>query len=127
MQLASFLEFLQDQAGEALRGVAWYRDREAELIYLRDDLDLEAVQSRVTATHKALTWDLGPPTPTELDTLGAELATVSVRESAVLVHLPVEQRYGVVVGLEPDAVQSVHDFVGACRETLIDADSASTG
>lgn len=122
MRLAQFLDHLKNRTGESLRAVEWYRDDEAELIYLREDLDQTAVQERAAEIHQSLTWDVEPSALSELDGLGDELATVSLREEAVLVHLPAGHNYGVVVSLDPDAARSLHGFVIECRETVLEVD-----
>jgi len=123
MRLAQFLEFLKDEAGDSLRAVEWYREGEAELIYIRDDLELGEMEERAEEIHEALTWDWTPPEAARIRELGDELATVSVRREAVLVHLPAGEEYGVVVGLEPEAARSLHRFVNDCRATLADLDA----
>lgn len=120
MQLAQFLEFAQEGHGDTLRAVEWYRDDEAELIYLRDDLDLEEVQRRADEVHKNLTGVAESSEGQELDDLGDELATMSLRDDAVLVHLPVNPNYGVVFSLDTAAARSLHQFINECRETLIE-------
>lgn len=125
MRLAKFLEFLKDRTGESLRAVEWYRDDDAELIYLRDDLDQAELQHRADDIHEFLTWDVDSSEMGDLQGLGEELASVSLREQAVLVHLPVSQKYGVVIGLEPEAARSLHGFVTECRETVFELDQGN--
>lgn len=123
MHLAQFLEFLEDRAGDTLRAVNWYRGAESELIYVREDLDVETMDQRASHIHTQIT---GAPTasePTDMIDLGDELATVNLYEEAVIVHLRVTADSGVVIGLDTIAARSLHDFIMDCRENLTGDDT----
>lgn len=120
MELAPFLEYLQQRAGDSLRAVEWYREDEAELIYLRDDLDVGEVQPRADEIHQRLIGGESLAEPQQLRELGPRLATINLHEEAVLINLPVGEQYGVVVGLEPEAARNLHDFVTDARTQLRD-------
>lgn len=120
MQLAPFLEYLQDRAGDSLRAVEWYRADEAELVYLRDDLELADMQARADEIHELVTRERPPYAMPGIQQLGAKLATVNFYEEAVLLNFPLGENYGVVVGLEPGVARSLHGFIDDCRSTLDD-------
>jgi len=94
------------------------RSENAELVYLRDDLELEDVKRRAAELHEALTWPGNPSEPGGLRDLGERLATVSIRENVVLVNLPVAEEYGVVASLEPEAAGNLRGLVGDCRAVM---------
>ena len=86
MELAPFIEYLQQRAGESLRAVEWYRGDEAELAYLRDDLDVGEVNPRAEEIHQRLIGGESLPEPEQLRDLGPRLATVNLHEEAVLIN-----------------------------------------
>ena len=57
----------------------------------------------------------------ELHGVGAPLATVDLREKAVLFNLPVNEGYEVVVAFDPKVAGSLHEFVEQCRRQLIES------
>lgn len=124
MQLAPFLDNLQDRLGDSLRAVQWYREGETELIYLRDDLEMEQVirrgeeaLHRLSACSESLEEDL-------LGGVGEQLATISVRRRAFLLNFPIDDRAGVIVGIDADVGQSLQRFVDDARQMVVDVDVA---
>ena len=123
MQLAALLEFVQKRLGDSLRAVEWYRGDNAELIYLREDIDLEVAQRRGERLHNEINLAVDLPDEATLDDVGKRLACFDVREEAVIVNIPEAEDYGVIVALEPDATNAVNGFIQEYRERLSDGNS----
>lgn len=125
MQLAPFLDHLEGRLGDSLRAVQWYRGEETELIYLREDLDMERVIRRGEEVHQRLSTSSETLGEDLMAELGDQLATISVREGAFLLNFPVGHRAGVIVGIDVDVGTTLHGFIGDAREVLVDVEDAA--
>lgn len=120
MPIDEFVEFLEDQAGSSLRVVTWYAEDDFGGLYLRSDLDREAVVERVRHLSERLMRADAPIEGSPLEELGEEEATVQVREHAVILRFPLDGTEGLIVSLDVDAARDLHGFVLDCHERLDD-------
>lgn len=117
MPLDELLEYLQDRAGDALRVIGWYSDDDWGTLFVRDDLDRDAVQNRLDYIAHQLSnrrGSKGDP----LAPLGDEQAMVQVRERAVVIRFPMAGEGGILVSLDTTAARNLHEFVVDCAERL---------
>lgn len=122
MTVDAFLDNLREEAGSSLRVVSWYAADEFGGLYVRDDLDREAVVERTRFLAERLTGQPDDTSDTPLEALGEERAMVQVRGEAVILRFPVEVDRGLVVTLDADAARDLHRFVSTCSERLADAE-----
>lgn len=115
MDLGSLIDLLENRTLEHLRFVQWFRGGQSEVVYLRDDLDREAVTRRGRTLHQRLKTIDEAAAGAPLEDLGANLATVNLCERGVMMYFPAGGQYGVVVGLDPDVARDLHRFVEDCR------------
>lgn len=122
MTVDAFMDHLREEAGSALRVVSWYAADDFGGLYVRDDLDREAVVERTRYLAQRLTGRPDAARGSPLENLGEERAMVQVREEAVILRFPVAADRGLVVTLDVDAARDLHRFVMACSERLEDAE-----
>lgn len=117
------VEFLERRAGDHLRAAGECEGRKADLWYVREDIDCEAITSRFRRIHDNITWSWNPPEEELDETLGAKRASLQIRQHAVIIYLPTADDTGVIIGLEPDAATALNTFVGQCLEYVSQPDS----
>lgn len=115
-----FVDYLEDQAGPALRVVTWYAEDDYGGLYIRGDLDREAVIDRVRFLSERLIRADGPIEGSPLEALGEQQAMVQVRENVVILRFPLEKTKGIVVSMDVDAARDLHGFVLGCHDLLRD-------
>lgn len=120
--LDAFMDHLREEAGSALRVVSWYAADDFGGLYVRDDLDREAVVERTRFLAERLMGRPPNARGSPMEELGQERAMVQVREQAVILRFPVEADRGLVVTLDVDAARDLHRFVTTCSERLEGAD-----
>lgn len=120
MTAEQFLEYLQSQAGPALRVVSWYDADDCGDLYVRDDLDRQAVIERVSFLSERLQRGSGPIEGSPLEALGDEWATVQVRDKAIILRFPLGRTQGLLVSIDVEAARNLHGFVMGCYDRLED-------
>lgn len=121
MARADLIEYARAEAGDLLRAVGEYHGSDRELLYLRDDLDRPAVNSRFGTIVTNIQWAWNPNAQ-GLDELGEKIATVEIRETTVILHIRVDSDRGILIGLEPAAARQLTSFVGGCIEEISEID-----
>ena len=121
-ELDNLLEYLDDVAGSSLRAVGSYRGDAFELRYHRDDLEADKLYDRLEGIHEHVTWDWRPPDDRAITELGGKLASLQIREQAVILHLITGDDRGVLIGLDSDAARDLNAFVVECLDRVDDAD-----
>lgn len=81
----------------------------------REDLGKSDMYDRVQAIHRAVQPRDGESV---LDELGAAYATVQMREDAVILHFPMGDGSGYLVGLEPDVARDLSSFISDCLRII---------
>ncbi|WP_128081435.1 hypothetical protein [Haloferax sp. ATB1] len=114
------IDYLESRAGDSLRAVGKYSGETCSLEYVRDDLAHEKVRDRLEAIQANITWSWNPPEDSVLEELGPKSASLQVREAAVILHLPAEDREGVIIGLEPGAASDLTSFITDCMRYVGD-------
>lgn len=118
MTVDALLDYLREEAGSALRVVIWYTADDFGGLYVRDDLDREAVVDRARYLSERLTIGPDPLDGSPMESLGEERAMVQVREEAVIIRFPVTADRGLVVSLDVEAARDLHEFVTECTSRL---------
>jgi len=116
--------YVRDRAQDGLRGVAVYEGAELDVRYARTDLEA-AVEARFEAIHESILATAGAPDGEHWGTLGAERASIQIRDEAAVMHLrPTEgddpTRRGMLVELDTRVAQSLAEFVASVREVAFD-------
>lgn len=110
------LDHVERRAGDYFRGLATYEDHDVTLRASRPDLDSEEMRDRAMELRLAVR-------PQEsfksTDTLGKARAIVQIRDHAVILHFPIDDTRGYLIGLEPEAARDLNEFIEECR-TLIE-------
>jgi hypothetical protein len=114
VEIAELIDYLESRAGDSLRAVGRYSGETCSLEYVRDDLPREKIRDRLETIQTNLTWSWNPPEGSALEELGPKSASLQVREAAVVLHLPVEERKGIIIGLEPGAASDLTSFITDC-------------
>lgn len=115
--MEAFIDFLEQRAGPALRAVSWYDGDDSGIWYVRDDLDADVVEARLTELTERIIAGRTAGSST-LDDLGPEQAMVQLRTKAVILRFPTGEAQGIVVSLDVDAARNLHSFVVECSERL---------
>lgn len=113
------LDYVQRRAGDYFRGCATYSADGAELLTKRDGLDERTMNDRVEEMYRAIRLQ---DRFDAVDTLGPPSAIIQLRQKAVLVHFPVDDEYGYLLGMEPEAARDLHSFVSECHTIIHDED-----
>lgn len=111
------IAFLEDRAGDMHRGTARYDGESPDVLYLRDDLREQQIQSEI---DRVLNRVRPEATSKEEQSFpfGGLYATVRVFEEATVLHFPTGSDRGIVVSLEPDSGQELNTFVGQCLQQI---------
>lgn len=104
-------DYLSRRASDGFRGLARYEGDDVEVLHTRRDLGRTEMYERARAIHRAVQLRDGESV---LDELGAAYATVQLREDAVILHFPMGDARGYLVGLEPDVARDLSSFVTDC-------------
>lgn len=113
-EVERLVHYLESRAGDSLRVVGLYRSEACRVEYLREDLSRERTRARLEAIQTNLNWSWQPPDDSSLEKLGPKSASLQVREAAVILHLPVDDREGIIIGLEPGAASDLMSFITDC-------------
>lgn len=109
------LSYLEETAGEYLRGVVWYEDDEYEIHYIRDDLRTRRLRSEVDKMIDRLRRESRSGERRSFS-LGEVNGIVRSFEEAMVMHFPSTQGRGTVVTLEPEVARQLNTFIGSCLE-----------
>lgn len=119
MPTAELVEYLEDRAGEYLRGVARYRRDSTDVLYLREDIRRNRLRSQIDRMLKRV-----EPEATAAEErafpFGDLYVTVRRFEEAIVMHFPTGNRRGVLVALEPDTARDLNTFTTECLDRLAD-------
>lgn len=113
-RLASYLE---QTAGENLRGVVEYDQHSTDIVYVRDDLRSKHLHQTIDRILTRLTPETHGREEQSFP-FGELRATVRDFEKAIVMHFPQENNQGIVVTLEPETARSLDTFVGNCRARI---------
>lgn len=117
MATVELLRYLEDQAGEHLRGIARYERDSIDVPYLRDDLREVRMHSQVDRMLRRLR----PESDSIEDAafpFGDMHATVRLFDEAIIMHFPLGVGRGMVVAMEPETASRLNTFVSECLVRL---------
>lgn len=117
MSVTSLLGFLNDRAGEYHRGTVRYRPEGMEILYLREDVEAQRLDSEIEGMLNRLRPE---SSRVEADAFpfGTLHATVRRFDDAIILHFPVEDDNGIVVSLEPQTARDLNTFIGECEKRI---------
>jgi len=112
--------YVHDRAQDGLRGLAVYDGSSLDVRYARSDIEadvaerFDGIHDAILASQAALDGE-----DERWSGLGAERASVQIREHAAVLHLrpsePAGDRRGMLVELDTRVAQSLVDFVASVR------------
>lgn len=117
-QYQQLVRLIEDQAGENFRAAFQYDVRDWTALYVRPDLATSDLESIVPSlVERAREHE---PLVREQDYagLGAQRASISLHDEAVLVQFYEGNRSGVVVTLDTDVARNLSEFVKQCETVL---------
>ncbi|SFF86374.1 hypothetical protein SAMN04488063_0570 [Halopelagius inordinatus] len=112
------VDFLEEQAGEHLRGAIHYSGDEYVSLYMRDDVDAlypPEKMSELVAHYRQENHDQTVKEPFDL---GNKHCTVSFYDDAILFHFTQGDEIGTVITLEPEAGRNIVGFITECLKQL---------
>jgi hypothetical protein len=112
------VDFLEDRAGDYLRGAIHYSGDEYASLYLRDDVGalyppekMEELAAYYRRANRMQTAD-------EPFDLGTDHCTVNFYDDAILFHFTQGDEVGTVITLEPEAGRNIVGFITECLKQL---------
>lgn len=114
MSSDEFVAFLTGRAGDYLRSVTRYDASGYDIVYLRSDLDVDAIHDRVDRAHRQIV-DARITAEDEAESdLGETYTTVQIRDELVIINIPQHGSTGTLVSLEPEAARQLTSFLAEC-------------
>lgn len=116
---SDLVAYLQNRTGEYLRGVVRYNKNTTDLLFIRDDIKKQRLQSQIDRMLKRLQ----PETHSaEEDAFpfGDLYVTIRRFEEAIVMHFPLASNRGIVVSLEPDTARDLNTFTTECLRQIHD-------
>lgn len=117
MATGELIRYLDEQAGEYLRGVVRYDRESTDVPHLRDDVR----ESRLISQIDRMLSRLRPESTSAEERsfpFGDLHVTLRMFDEAIIMHFPLGRDRGVVVSLEPETARQLNTFVGGCLERL---------
>src|SRR6056297_8487 len=115
--------YVHDRAQDGLRGLAVYDDTDLDVRYARTDL-ADGVERRLGAIHESILAATATPDDRCWGTLGAERASIQIRDEAAVMHLrPTDdagRQRGMLVELDTRVAQSLAEFVASVQRVAFD-------
>lgn len=119
MSGSDLVTYLQDQAGDYLRGVVRYHRNTNDLLYMREDIREQRLQSQIDRMLERLQ----PESHTAEERafpFGDLHVTVRRFEEVIIMHFPTGSNRGIVVSLEPAATRDLNTFTTECLQQIHD-------
>lgn len=112
------VDFLEDQAGDTLRGAVHYTKDDYEVIYLRDDVEALYPDEKLEELfqyYRRRNAEKSDPAPFDL---GNRHCSVACYDDAILFHFTQGESVGTVITLDPEAGRDMLSFITDCLEQL---------
>ena len=109
--------YLEEQAGENLRGVVQYSKDSTDVPYLRDDVREVRLQSQVDRMLRRIRPESSSKEEMAFP-FGDLHATLRIFDEAIILHFPLGADRGLVISLEPEAAAQLNSFVNGCLDRL---------
>lgn len=115
-ELATFLE---SQVGDNLRSVAYYDGEEYDVTYVRDDVASEYSPDEVERVFEDIRLE-GFTKPHQEGLYHHDSLNCTMRcfDDAVEMHFALNDRRGIAVAFDAEALSAQRTFVGRCLEVL---------
>jgi len=110
--------FLEEQAGEHLRGAIHYSEDDYRSLYLRDDIDALYSDADMNELYRYYSEQSKVQNAEEPFTLGECHCNVSFYDDAILFHFSQGDHIGTVITLEPEAGRDIVGFITQCLRLL---------
>lgn len=111
------VDYLRNQAGDYLRGVARYDSGGHSVIYLRDNLRSRRFKSDVSQMIDRLKQETRARENRAFPFTDLH-GTVRLFEEAMVMHYPHTQERGTVITLDPEVGQNLSTFMHECEERI---------
>lgn len=112
------VDFLEEQAGEYLRGAIHYSEDEYVSLYMRDDVDTLYSSEKMDELVAYYRQENQNQTVKEPFDLGSKHCTVKFYDDAILFHFTQGDEVGTVITLEPEAGRNIVGFITECLKQL---------
>ncbi|WP_335998526.1 DUF7522 family protein [Halorientalis halophila] len=112
------VEFLDDRAGEYLRGAVHYSESDYEVLYLRDDVNERYTDETLAELFEYYREQNRAREREKPFDLGNDHCTVDFYDEAILFHFTQGDDVGTVITLDPGAGRDVNQFIVECLEQL---------
>ena len=119
MSTTDLVTFLQERAGDYLRGVLKYDQESTDIQYLREDIRNQRIQSQFDRVVRRVRPEATAAEERAFP-FGDLHVTVRRFDDAMLLHFPRGQDRGTLVALEPDAARDLNTFTTECVNRLQD-------
>ena len=117
MASAVLIDFFEDRAGDMHRGTARYDGESTDVLYLRDDLREQRIQSEIDRMLNRVRSEATSKEEWSFP-FGDLYAPVRVFDEATVLLFPTGRDRGIVVSLEPDSGQELNTFIGQCLQQI---------
>lgn len=117
MGIPDLSDFLEERAGDLLRGICRYDGDTTDVLYLRDDVKKQRMRSEIDRILNRVRPESSSKEEQSFP-FGDLYSTVRTFEEATILHFPTGNDRGVVVSLESDAAQDLNTFVGQCLDQI---------
>lgn len=117
MSSGNLLDFLRERAGDHLRGVARYTGNETDILYLREDIKEQRIQSQVDRMINRLRPESAPGEERAFP-FGDLYVTVRRFEDAIIMHFPRGPDQGFIIALEPECAGDLNRFTSECLKRI---------
>jgi len=115
---SKLVDFLQEQAGDYLRGAIHYSEDDYVSLYLREDvMDLYSSE-KMTELAAYYRQKNKEQTAEEPFNLGINHCSVNFYDDAILFHFTQGDSVGTVITLEPEAGRNIVGFITECLKRL---------
>lgn len=119
MSTPELVSFLQQEAGDLLRGVVRYTGDSEDVLTLREDIQEYRLQSEIDRMLTRLRPESHGAEERAFP-FGDLYVTVRRFEDAIVLHFPTGSEHGVVIALEPEAGRDLNQFTSRCLAYIRD-------
>lgn len=113
------VEFLQDQAGSALRSAAHYDTDGYEFLYLRDDVADQYTKDELRVVFETLSNEHATATEQQqVLHLGQHCCSVQVYDEGIMLNFAQTDTVRTLITLDPEAGRNLMTFIKNCLDQL---------
>ena len=117
MGVRTLTDYARQRTGDYLRGIVSYDGDSSDVVYLRNDVREQRIQSEIDRMLTRLRPEASASEERAFP-FGDLYVTVRRFEGAIIMHFPTGRDRGVVVSLEPDATRDLNRFTTECLKQL---------